>query len=98
MEDDVSVGWILVVPMATPSLGEHVDFDVAAVWGFVGKLDHRTEKIRPGLTIPKAGVKNPNGPTIHRDQPFPGDALLLPDQLKESFSGVGLLSFAQDGC
>ena len=83
--------------MAAPSGGMQINFDVAAARRFGAKLQHGAAKIRAGLVIPEAGMKNAHLSAVQGPQLIAPQPLMLPNLLQQSFGRRGFIRFPQRG-
>jgi hypothetical protein len=68
-----------------PEAGREIYLDIAVLGEGVTKLDDGLTKVRPGLMIPKAGVKNSEWLAVQAKEFVAAEALVLPNELQELF-------------
>jgi hypothetical protein len=98
VQADIAVGNIFVVVVLTPVARMKINFDIARLRDIVADLHDGIAKIRAGLAIPEAGVKNGHRPAVQRAQGAPAKALVAPHLLQEALGGRPLRGgFPQTG-
>jgi hypothetical protein len=59
VQNDISKIWILIVAVPAPATGLQIYFYIAGARCVGSKLENRATKIRAGLSVPEARMKNP---------------------------------------
>src|SRR5262245_3918398 len=89
MKYDISIGRICRMGVLLPSRGNNIYLDIACDGRLVSDLDDCLAKVGARLLVPKAGVKNSDGPSIHRLEALLNEALVSPHLLEQCL-GRGL--------
>ncbi len=84
VKNHILISGVRLMFVTAPRRRVEVDFDIPGDWRIGVKLKHGSAKIRSGLVVPKAGMKDPETPAILNAQPITQHALVLPDGLEET--------------
>ena len=92
VQDNAVIGSILVMMVALPVAGAHVDFDVAHP-GVSVNLHLGIEEIRARIGVQQARVKDAHTAAVIGHDVLTEPQLVLPDVLQQSFHLFLVLSF-----
>ena len=93
MEDDVVIGWVMVMPVGEPVAGLVMDLHVAHPERPVD-LHFGIEEIRSGMTVVQSGVDDLHDPVVGGREDGEGEELVLPAVVQQCFHGQGGLIYS----